>query len=134
MILKRYGFTRVGKWMINRGIRSGISFQIDSLKNERVIYSFVINKETKYIGICENRKTHLIARMNRYKSMQGSGTNEHIAKRIKKALQEKKTVEIYALNPQPSKHYKGLNVDLVKGLENPLIAKIRPKWNRANTQ
>ena len=134
MMLRRYGFIRVGAWTIKRGLRSGISFQIDPLKDERVIYAFVVNKKTKYIGICENRKTCLLSRMNRYKSMQGSGTNEHIAKLIRKALQEKKTVEIYALNPQPSKHYKGLSVDLVKGLENPLIAKAKPEWNRANRQ
>ena len=134
MMLGKYGFIRVGEWMIKRGVKSGITFHLDSLMDDRVIYSFVVNKKAKYIGICESINTHLIDRMARYKHMQGAGTNERIAELIRTALQDNKLVEIYALKPPSSDHYKGLNVDLVKGLENSLIAKIKKGWNIANKQ
>jgi len=67
--------------------------------------------------------------MSRYQSLQGAGTNKRIAYQIKDCLKQGKAVEIFMLKPEPTLQYKGLNVDLVKGLENPLIERLKPEWN-----
>jgi hypothetical protein len=61
--------------------------------------------------------------------MQGAGTNERVANKIKECLEQGKVVKIFALKPESTLLYKGLNVDLIKGLENPLIEKLKPEWN-----
>ena len=67
--------------------------------------------------------------MNRYKNLQGGSTNERIVKEIKDCLKHGKDVKIFALKPNSTVQYNGLNIDLVKGLENPLIEKLKPDWN-----
>lgn len=132
-LLKKYGFKIVGEWeKSERNNKSGITFNIDQKwKRKRVIYAFVINGEIKYIGICQSYNTTLEKRMERYRSKQGGGTNSYIANKIKCSLDNKKKVEIHAVDPASKKvKYYGLEVDLVKGLENPLIAKLKPKWNK----
>ena len=129
MKLSKYGFIEVGKWKLKKKIKSGITFEINKLEKERVIYAFVVKNKVKYVGICQNRKTTLKERMKRYKNMQGAGTNERVAKEIKSHLSKKESVKIFALKPKPEKKYKDLPIDLVKGLENPLIKKLKPEWN-----
>jgi len=70
--------------------------------------------------------------MKRYKYLSGAGTNARVVKEIKGCLNSKpvtKSVKIFALEPQVRK-YEDLNVDLVKGLEYPLIERLKPDWNK----
>ena len=67
--------------------------------------------------------------MSRYQGLQGAGTNERITKKIKDCLKRGKAIKIFVLKPESTLQYKGLNVDLVKGLENPLIGRLKPEWN-----
>jgi len=126
--LTDYGFVSAGKWTLNNRVKSGISFELCDLKDERVIYAFTVDNDVKYIGICDTTNTTLKNRMNRYQSMIGAGTNERLAKQIKRLLEQGKTVRIYALKPDTQIQHKGLNIDLIKGLENPLIDKLRTEW------
>ncbi len=133
MELKKYRFEEVGKWMLKKGCKSEVSFELNKFENERVIYAFVVNGKTKYIGICEKDNTTLKERMQRYKWRAGGGTNESIVKKIKDCLENKRTTKIFALKSQSLTQYKGLNVDLIKGLENPLIEKLELRkkgWNK----
>jgi len=87
------------------------------------------------MGICDKRTTTLKMRMRRYKHLQGGhpgneSTNQRVARKIRMCLQKRQTVHIYALHPDVGCNYFGMEVDFVKGLENPLIAKLTPKWNR----
>ena len=129
MGLDNYGFVEVGKWKLEERLKSGVAFELYSFKEERVVYAFVIDAEAKYIGVCDNTSTTLKNRMSRYQSLQGAGTNERIANKIKDCLKRGKAVKIFALKPESTLQYKGLNVDLVKGLENPLIERLKPEWN-----
>ncbi|MHC1611594.1 MAG: GIY-YIG nuclease family protein [Candidatus Methanospirareceae archaeon] len=129
MELDNYGFVEVGKWKLKEHLKSGVAFELYSFKEERVVYAFVIDDEAKYIGVCDNTSTTLKNRMSRYQSLQGAGANERIANKIKDCLKRGKAVEIFALKPESTLQYKGLNVDLVKGLENPLIERLKPEWN-----
>jgi len=129
MELTSIGFTEVGRWELRGNLRSGIAFRLDSFENERVIYAFVMDGDVKYIGVCENSATTLKDRMNRFKNLQGAGTNKRIAIRIRDCLGRGKVVKIFALKSETQYYYKGLNIDLVKGLENPLIDTLKPEWN-----
>jgi len=130
MNLSTYGFVPAGEWIKRATVKSGIAYKLTTFASNRVIYSFVVDDTPKYIGICEKDTTTLNDRMGRYKNMQGAGTNERISIEIKQALDQGNKVEIYALKPTIKHDFVDLQVDLVKGLENPLIAKFKPEWNR----
>ena len=131
MDLLTYGFSPAGEWVIRDTLKSGISFKLSTFGSDRVVYAFVVNTQHKYIGICEKGTTTLADRMSRYKNQQGAGTNERISIKILQLIREGNSVQIFALRPREDHPYKDLNVDLVKGLENPLIEKFRPEWNRS---
>lgn len=123
------GFIEVGKWELKEILKSGIAFELYKFKKERVVYAFVVDNVVKYIGVCDNTLTTLEDRLKRYKGMTGGSTNERIAISIKECLKRGKRVTIKALRPELPIQYKGLKIDLVKGLENPLIERLRPEWN-----
>jgi len=129
MELLDLGFVEAGEWKLRAGTRSGIMFELNKLQNERVIYAFVVSQESKYVGVCEKGTTTLEQRMARYKNLQGEGANERIARKIKECLDAGKIARIMAMKPEQSLQYRGVTVDLVRGLENPLIEKLKPPWN-----
>lgn len=129
MNFRDYGFVEVGHWHLKESVKSGITFQLSRLRNQRVLYAFTVSDDPKYIGVCEKSTTSLKDRMGRYQSRAGKGTNKRIAKEIRDSLTRGEPVKILALNPEISLRYRDLHVDLVKGLENPLLDKVRPGWN-----
>jgi hypothetical protein len=130
MTVSGYGFSLTGKWLQSSTVKSGITFKLTRFASDRVIYAFVVDAEPKYIGICEKDTTSLEDRMGRYKNQQGDSTNKRISIKIRQCLADNKEVQIFALKPQTVLRYAGLNIDLVKALENPLIDKLKPEWNR----
>lgn len=123
MYLRKYGFVLAGHWITKKTNYSGITFKLKQLSSERVIYAFVVGSKVKYIGICEKDTRNLNNRMGGYRSYQGNSTNRRIANKIKRELQSKRKVKIYALRPATTIEFKNIKIDLVKGLENPLIKK-----------
>jgi len=124
-----YGFRRVGEWRLRSDVNSGVGFVVGDLAEHRVLYAFVVAGDVKYIGTCEKRGTTLRDRLQRYQNRAGAGTNARIAELIRQCLERDETVEVMALKPHPSPMYKGLEVDLVKGLETPLLTRLSPEWN-----
>jgi len=128
--IKNLGFIKVGEWKLKvSGDKKDINFQLKMFEKERAIYAFVVDHEVKYIGICDSDNTTLKDRMRRYKYKQGGSTNARINDEIKNCLLKQKQVEIFALKPKEQYTYKSLNIDLIKGLENPLIKELDPEWN-----
>src|SRR5437879_2603318 len=97
--------------------------------DQRVLYAFLIAEVVKYIGVCEGARTTLIGRMRRYQGLTGGGTNKRIACRIKERLEAGEKVEIYGFCPSRKLTCAEMEIDVVKGLENPLISFFRPEWN-----
>ncbi len=129
------GFTKTGIWELNERYRSGVNMNLFQLNDQRVVYSFVVDSLIKYMGICDENERTLEMRMQRYRSRaphqkSKTGTSLEIILKIRKCLEEGKTVEIYALKPSINNYYFGLEVDLIRGLEYPLIRKFRPPWNK----
>jgi hypothetical protein len=129
-LLKEYGFVKVGSWNLDSRIKSGVNYQLKSMRKKRVIYSFVVDSNPQYLGCCEAANTTLDNRMGRYRSMQGTGTNKRVLKKIKKSLQNNEEVHIYAWNPPLQLKYKKLKWDFVMGLEGALIKRFKPAWNK----
>ena len=130
MILNNYGFTEVGKWELKEDTKSGITFSLTDYEDDRVIYAFVVDEEVKYIGVCESNTTTLKEKMNKYENLQGD--SKRIAGKIKECLTQGKDVNIFALRQELGClfEYKGLTVDLLKGIENPLIEELKPEWDK----
>ena len=129
MYLEEFGFVEVGNWLLRGSVKSGVSFELSRYHNDRVIYAFLVDGNPRYVGICDKSTTTLKDRMSRYRGRVGGGTNERIATAIRGELERGGTVKILALKPHRSIQYRGLHIDLVKGLENPLLKAIDPDWN-----
>lgn len=128
---KKIGFEEVGYFQKDDSIKSRVKAVIEKYHDERVVYAFVISNEIKYIGVCNTGNTTLKKRMQRYYHQKGSGGNHNMILKIKRHLNRGQKVNIYALKiTVRSPKYKGIIVDLVKGLENPLINKFNPEWNQ----
>ena len=74
--------------------------------------------------------------MNKYRSRNYSqksktGTSLEIVLNIKKCLEEGKLVEVYAFVPSNKNHYQRIEVDLIRGLEYPLMQKFNPQCNKS---
>jgi len=126
MRVNDYGFVEVGKWVLKESLRSKITFKLYGFENVRVIYAFVVGDEVTYIGVCNSYNTTLRKRMNSQRY------NNIVANKIEKALRQDKSVKIFAMKPDEVYMYKDLKVDLVKGLETPLIKEFKSdkKWNK----
>ncbi|MCD6163058.1 MAG: hypothetical protein J7K40_11685 [candidate division Zixibacteria bacterium] len=124
-------FNEVGECLLDENLSSGVRFSLNKSKDDRVIYAFLVNDEVMYVGACQSSTTTLKDRMGRYQGMIGAGTNERIAELIKQALRENKKVKILAWKPSENRQYSsGLEIDMINGLENAIIATLPQKsWN-----
>jgi len=127
--LRNLGFRPVGNCSLDSNLKSGVRFNLTSYADKRALYSYVVGDVVKYIGVCSNSETTLRARMARYQGLMGAGTNRRVALSIREALSTGSSVEIFAWLPGEEIKVGNLTVDLVKGLENPLIEAFRPEWN-----
>ena len=129
--LEEYGFRPAGTWRLKSTVGSGIGYELVACAAVRVLYAFVIDNRAMYVGVCEKDTTTLKARMGRYQAMQGNSTNRRVASLIRECLEKGNSVGILAIQPSDEgPRYRSLTIDLVKGLENPLIRALNPPWNR----
>jgi len=124
MVLESYGFMEAGEWHLSKRHRSEIEASLSRLTNERVVYAFIIDNEVKYVGICDSPNTLLKDRMSSHRF------NKNMPDLIRTALKQNRAVKIFALKPEEVE-YRGLKVDMVRGLEYPVIRRLEiPEWNR----
>ncbi len=125
--LKDLGFVHVGRMAPDRG---GIDYHIakDVRDKKWALYAFTSEREVLYIG---KSTMAFHRRMYGYKRPGASQrtnikNNAFIAEMIKAS----RGVEIYLFEGEKRLQYKDISINLAAGLEDPLIAKIRPKWNQ----
>ena len=128
--LEAYGFILAGFWRLDSQTKGGARCFLHALQRERVAYSFTVDGSVMYLGICESSTTTLSDRMSRYQNLTGAGTNERIVGLINSELTRGKEVCIYALKPAVKPSYHDVDLDCVKGIENPLIQRFDPPWNK----
>jgi len=119
------GFEEVGEWLFEGG---SLQFRLTQHSNERnILYAFVAQGEVKYIG--KSNQT-LNGRMNGYKHPGPTqSTNINNNARIKDLLHKGIPVQILAFVQKEEMFYHDVPINRAAGLEDNLIARIRPPWN-----
>ena len=100
----------------------------------RGIYAFVkdnaVENPVKYIGITDELFKPIIERLQRYQKEKREGFTSHrVSGHILEALKNNSTIKIYTLIPDDEIEFKKIPIDLVKGLEYPLIDYFKCEWN-----
>lgn len=95
--------------------------------NENVLYAFVVDGEVKYIG---KTTQQLCKRMHGYvRPGETQTTNAKGNRLIRECLQSGAAVEVHVLPDNGLMHYGDFHINLAAGLEDSLIAIIKPDWN-----
>ncbi|WP_300569108.1 hypothetical protein [Flavobacterium sp.] len=123
--LKNIGFIKVGEWKI---IDDYFAHTIEEyLAEKKILYSFVSENDVLYIGKTTN---YLKSRMSGYKNPHSSQkTNFRVKAKIIELLNSGNQVSIYILIDRTEFKFGDYSLCLASGLEDTLIADIKPKWN-----
>ncbi len=127
-VLVDAGFQRVGTWRLTPDTE-GIELDFTSSRDPGV-YAYVVGDSVHYVGSAQ-RGLH--NRFRRYAIAKTLRTSARIRSEIIECLIDGRPVEIYALSP-PDMLWNGLPVDLIAGLEEGLIRRLRPPWNRRSNR
>jgi hypothetical protein len=127
--LEQIGFVKAGSCSLEPSLKSGVRFTVSSHRKDRVLYAFAVDGQVKYIGSCDNAGTCFGSRMSRYQGIMGAGTNKRVVELVSSALAKGACVDLLVWKPVDEFSVHGLKVDLIKGLENPLIQRAKPEWN-----
>lgn len=127
--LLEIGFQPVGHWLLGE---RGPTLHLRALTESRnILYAFVTDGEVKYIG---KTTQPLKARMLGYQRPAATqATNIRNNGNIHDLLRQGKTVDTFALPDNGLLHYGTFHVNLAAGLEDSLIAAVRPEWNGQRT-
>jgi len=124
-LLEQLGFENVGKWSLENG---SLNCKIEKHQNEyNILYAFVSKDKIKYIGKSTNT---LSKRIYQYmKPGPSQKTNIKNNKNIKELLMEGQEVQIWAFPNQEKLYYREFPINIAAGLEDNLIAVVKPDWN-----
>ena len=124
--LAAIGFRKVGEW---KGNGAAITFSLqDCAGATNVLYAFVTGEAILYVG-----KTTMPLKRRMY-GYQNPGptqsTNIKANQLIRSVLEGSTRIEIYALPDNGLLHFGQFHLNLAAGLEDSIIADLRPEWNR----
>ena len=124
--LTNMGFRHVGNWQMNG---DNIQFKLDACGDLRnVLYAFISDKTVLYIGkTIQPLKKRMYGYLNPGPTQ---STNIKANGFITDMLTTGKTVGIYALPDNGLLHYGGFHVNLAAGLEDSIVATLKPTWNK----
>ena len=119
------GFKRIGRWVMEQG---DLSLEMDAAQDGRnVLYAFMVDDEVKYIG---KTVRSLRARLYQYlRPGPTQSTNIRNRANILAALEAGRSVHIFALIDNGSRHVGEFHLNVAAGLEDSLIDKLGPAWN-----
>jgi len=119
------GFEQVGRWFWDG---DDLSFELNQHQSERdILYAFVVDGEVKYLG--KSTQT-LHKRIYLYKNCNPSQrTNIRVREKLRACLKNGSQVLIYAFVQKMPLMYQDIPINLAAGLEDNLIASIKPEWN-----
>lgn len=130
--LENIGFVEVGHWKLKSD--DELSLGKNNKNNwgkKKILYAFVVGNKVKYVG---KSAPKLCKRMKLYSNADNNQkTNTRIKKKILKKLKDKKEVKIYAFY-SPSLCKIGIfEVNWAAALEDSIIEKLKPAWNKQGT-
>lgn len=125
--LKTVGFRLVGEWRLEAEKLNCIFQDLGASTN--VLYAFVEGETILYIGkSIRSLKQRLYGYQNpgptQFTNIKGN-------KLIREALGGKRSIAVYAFADPGDVRYAGFHVNLAAGLEDSLIATLKPAWNKA---
>lgn len=120
------GFRPVGQWTMQDG---GIRISLAELSHvSNILYAFVAHDEVLYVG--KTTKT-LKARMYGYQNPGPTQSTNIIGNSlISEMLNSGQTVQVLALPDNGLLHFGIFHLNLAAGLEDSIVATLKPKWNR----
>ena len=125
--LDAMAFRKCGEWRLEDGKLKCILTNNAAAPN--VLYAFISENKVLYVG----KTVHsLKKRMYGYHTPGATqSTNKKGNKFIQEVLAGGSVVEVHAHPDNGLLCYGGFHVNLAAGLEDSLIAKLKPKWNKA---
>jgi hypothetical protein len=119
------GFEQVGRWFWDG---DDLNFELTQHQSERdILYAFVVDGEVKYIG---KSVLTLQKRIYFYKNCGPTQrTNIRVREKLRACLKNGSQVLIYAFVQKMPLMYQDISINLAAGLEDNLIAAIKPEWN-----
>ncbi|WP_291998536.1 GIY-YIG nuclease family protein [Candidatus Accumulibacter sp. ACC012] len=124
--LKDMGFRECGEWRLQEGRLKCIL--TDNAAAPNVLYAFVSGETVMYVG---KTVRSLKKRMYGYQNPGPTqSTNIKGNKLIGALLSGGASVKVHALPDNGLLYYGGFHVNLAAGLEDSLIASLKPKWNK----
>lgn len=128
-VLQVLGFHCVGRWLYD-GVQ--LKYELVAEQDaEKVLYAFVTNDTVLYVG-----KTiqPLRKRMYGYQNPNPTQrTNIRCHGLLVDLICSGLSVDIHVLPDDASLQYRGHSISLAAGLEDSLIAKVNPPWNKLGT-
>jgi hypothetical protein len=133
--LLRIGFKEVGEWESNaQGLRYCLSDPgVGGL--DQILYAFAVSEgdvedgDVVYIGkTTRSMNNRFIGYVNPGNSQQ---TNQRIHTKVKHALDENRRVKILLFEDVRQLQWAGFDLNVAAGIEDSLIKKFQPQWNRA---
>ena len=123
--LAAMGFKKYGDWYLKLG-QLECELREDAAASN-VLYAFTTGTDVLYIG---KTSQSLKKRLYGYQNPGGSqSTNIRGNAELKKLLSAGQAIEIYAFPDNGLLRYGGFHVNLAAGLEDDLIAELKPRWN-----
>ena len=120
------GFRKCGEWQLQNGKLKCVL--TDNAAAPNVLYAFISENTVFYVG---KTVSSLKKRMYGYQNPGATqSTNIKGNKFIQVALSTGKIVEVHALPDSGLLYYGGFHVNLAAGLEDSLVAGLKPKWNK----
>jgi hypothetical protein len=113
--LRRVGFQNVGEWLMKEGAAVAEYQSSDDLSEALIAY--VVGDSVMYISRSINVK---------------QGVTNRLARAIRSALSTQRSVHIYALTRWDAVEHQGIRVNVAAGLEEELIERMQPPWNRSS--
>lgn len=125
--LEQMGFRRVGQWQIDTDQLTSVIQEHGAAKN--ILYAFVCDDSVLYIGKSVQALKKRLYGYERPGSSQSTNIKGNTY--MKKLLSEGKSIYVHALPDNGLLFYGGFHVNLAAGLEDALIAQLKPAWNKA---
>jgi hypothetical protein len=125
--LENMGFRMCGEWTLEGDQIKCLLVEHAAARN--VLYAFLSEGNVLYVG---KTLRSLKVRMYGYQNPRRSqSTNIKGNRLIRKTLASGNPVEVYALPDSGLLFYGGFHVNLAAGLEDDVIKKLEPPWNKA---
>jgi hypothetical protein len=127
-MLKKAGFTEVGRWELGK---RGPTCILDKERTTfNVLYAFVSSRRILYVG---KTTLPLGSRMYQYQRPgKSQRTNIRVNALIEKLLADAAKIKIFALPDPGNLDYKGFHLNLAAGIEDGVISSLQPEWNIAS--